>query len=94
MVESLLRGIARDGKDEEWRRKHLVAPDPDRPRPLLGSPAALVGCFIEDGSMRRAGAAALLRHLEGRLEPGRRGSDLQVETTLGGLTDALESDCT
>ena len=93
MVEGLLRGIARDGKDEDSGVGSISLRQTRTDRDhywvrLQRSWDAL----SRTAELRRAGAAALLRHLEGRLEPGRRGTDLQVETTLGGLTDALESD--
>ncbi len=92
LVENLLRGIANDGKGEESgvgslsvRRRsgeEIVRLRLQRPWDKIAQAAAL----------RRAGSIVLLQHLENRLEVGKKGKDLQVETTLGLLSSALETD--
>jgi ATP-dependent DNA helicase RecQ len=42
--------------------------------------------------LRRQGAQALLAHLTGKVSKGTRGKDIQVETTLGAMLDALNGD--
>ena len=50
------------------------------------------GALEETARRRREGAKLLLEHLLDCLPPGARGTDLLVETTLGKLTHAMESD--
>ncbi len=48
--------------------------------------------LVSIAQRRRNGAEQLLEHLLSRLPKGKRGNDLLVETTLGKLMKAIESD--
>lgn len=92
LVEDLLRGIASDGKGEESgvgsfsvRRRS----GEENVRLRLQRPWDKI---VQGAALRRAGSIVLLQHLESRLEPGQKGNNLQVETTLGLLNSALEAD--
>ncbi|MCW5759440.1 MAG: RecQ family ATP-dependent DNA helicase [Phenylobacterium sp.] len=91
IVEKLLRGIARDGHDQDGGRgnirlrkasRNTLMVALQRPWPILEQTAAV----------RRQGAELLLRHLTGKVARRRRGKDIQVETTLGDLLASLNGD--
>lgn len=92
LVENLIRGIAKDGRDEgsgvgslsvrRRRGEETVRLRLQRPWDKIAQAAEL----------RRAGSSVLLQHLEDRLEPGKKGNDLQVDTTLGLLSSAFDMD--
>ena len=87
----ILRGIAYDGRGEDGAAGSLTA------RKLDAETARVTlhrewGALEETARRRREGAKLLLEHLLDCLPPGARGTDLLVETTLGKLTHAMESD--
>ena len=87
----ILRGIAYDGRGEDGAAGSLTA------RKLDAEVARVTlhrewGALEETARRRREGAKLLLEHLLDCLPPGARGTDLLVETTLGKLTHAMESD--
>ena len=91
-VTRTIQGIARDGRGDDGGgsltlRKH----DPDSLRLTLRREWSSLAGIAE---RRRSGASRLLDHLLDQNPPGRRGSDLLVRTTLGKLTQAIESDLT
>jgi ATP-dependent DNA helicase RecQ len=91
VVERLLRAIADDGRNEEGGSRSLSVRRLDRERSsivLLRPWAALA----QAAQLRRAGSEILLRVLESRVPTGRRGADIEVETTIGALVAALDAD--
>ena len=90
-VVRVLRGLALDGRSEEGGKGSLGVRD-------LGREAVQItlqrewAALIETAERRRAAARVLLESLLGSLPPGRRGTDLLVETTLGKLLNAIRSD--
>ena len=87
----IVRGIAYDGRGEDRAGGSLTA------RKLDAETARVTlhrewGALEETARIRREGAKRLLEHLLACLPSGARGTDLLVETTLGKLTHAMESD--
>ena len=90
-IVRILRGIAEDGRDDGSAAGSIAVslPDSESVWVTLKREWGLLGKIAK---RRRAGAARLLDHLLSCLPSGRRGTDLLAETTLGKLTDAVESD--
>ena len=91
-VSRLIQGIAGDGRGETGSgsltvRKH----DTDSVQVTLRREWSSLADIAE---RRRNGADRLLKHLLALNQPGNRGNDLLVATTLGKLTQAVESDMT
>lgn len=91
LVETILRGMAQDGRDQDGGRgslnlrkvsRNTIFVRLERSWPVVARTAEL----------RRQGAQALLPHLTGKVTKGTRGKDIQVETTLGAMLDALNGD--
>ena len=91
IVERLIRGLARDGRDDGEGLGSLAIRKTDREHlsVMLQRPWDALARTAE---IRRAGAARLLEFLTGRADKAARGNDIQVETTLGALTSALAGD--
>ena len=87
----IVRGIAHDGRGEDGGAGSLTArkADAETVRVTLHRewPA-----LEETARLRREAAERLLDHILSRLPPGIRGSDLLAETTIGKLTQAIDSD--
>ena len=90
-VTRILRGVARDGRDEGGDSGSLTL------RTLHAESVAVTLkrqwsslCNLAD--KRRSGASRLLELLLSRLRQGQRGNDVLVETTLGELTRAISDD--
>jgi ATP-dependent DNA helicase RecQ len=91
LVEKLLRGIARDGRDIDGGKGNL------RLRKLSRHTLSVAlqrswRVVEQSAALRHQAGEALVGHLLGRLEKGQRGKDLQVETTLGDLLASLSGD--
>ena len=91
LVERHLRSMAQDGRDEAGGRGNLHFRKAGRnscdirlQRPW--------DTLARTAELRRNGAELLLRHLEGLVQKGTRGKDIQVETTMGKLHAALAGD--
>lgn len=91
IVERLVRGMARDGRDQDGGRgnlrlrkasKNTLFVTLQRPWQTLDQTAVL----------RRQAAELLLGHLAGKVAKGVRGKDIQVETTVGDMLGVLNSD--
>ncbi|WP_374619540.1 RecQ family ATP-dependent DNA helicase [Devosia sp.] len=91
IVEQLLRGMARDGRDQDGGRgnlrlrkasKNTLFVTLQRPWQTLDQTAVL----------RRQAAELLLGDLLGKVPKGIRGKDIQVETTVGDMLGVLNSD--
>jgi ATP-dependent DNA helicase RecQ len=91
VVEQLLRGVAKDGRDEDEGIGSLNVRKLDREHLLIRLQRSW-GKLVRTAEIRRKGAEILLRFLEGAAPRNARGNDVQVETTLGALTGALTGD--
>ncbi|WP_232816501.1 RecQ family ATP-dependent DNA helicase [Paracoccus zhejiangensis] len=91
VIEKLLRGMARDGRDQDGGRGNLHLRKDSRNTLLvtLQRPWQVVE---QTAVIRRQGAELLLTHLTGKVAKGTRGKDLQVETTMGDLLASLTGD--
>ena len=91
VLEKLLRGMARDGRDEDGGKGNVRIRK--LTRNTLGVSLSRSWSVLErTRTLRREAADLLLAHLAGKLERGARGNDLQVETTIGELLGALSGD--
>jgi ATP-dependent DNA helicase RecQ len=91
VIERLLRGMVRDGRDEEGGTGNLRLRKASRN--VLGVHLLRAWDVLErTAELRRQAGERLLAHLTGRLGQGARGKDLQVETTMGDLLAALNGD--
>ena len=91
IVERLIRGMARDGRDQDGGRGSV------RLRKVSSNTLAVVlqrtwPALEQTASLRRQAAELLLAHLVGKLSKGIRGKDIQIETTLGDLLSVLTGD--
>ena len=91
LVETILRSMAQDGRDHEGKSGSLTLRKLSRNSLSLrlGRSWSLVARIAD---LRRQGAQVLLSHLIGRAAKGARGKDVQVDTTLGAMLDALNGD--
>ena len=87
----ILRSIAYDGRGEDGAAGSLTVrkQDAETARVTLQREWRTLE---ETARIRREAAGRLLDHLLACLPPGSRGTDLLAETTLGKLTEAIESD--
>ncbi len=90
-VERLVRGMARDGRDQDGGRGNL------RLRKVSSNTLAVIlqrswQMIEQTARIRRQAAELLLAHLVGKVANGIRGKDIQVETTLGDLLAVLTAD--
>ncbi|WP_444668592.1 RecQ family ATP-dependent DNA helicase [Cereibacter changlensis] len=91
LVETLLRGMAHDGRDQEGGRGNLHLRKVNRNTVFLRLQRSW-RVLDQTAELRRQGALILLQHLIGKLQKGMRGKDIQVETTLGNMLAALNGD--
>ena len=91
LVETLLRGVSYDGRDQDGGKGsiHLRKQSRNTMRVWLQRNWETVE---KTAGLRRSGAEILLNHLTGKVAKGTRGKDLQVETTLGALQAGLSED--
>jgi ATP-dependent DNA helicase RecQ len=91
LVETILRSMAQDGRDQDGGRGNLTLRKLSRNTLSLrlGRSWSLVARIAD---LRRQGAQVLLAHLLGRVPKGRQGKDIQLDTTLGAMLDALNGD--
>jgi len=91
VVVTLLRGLARDGRDLDGGKGNLQLRKLSRD----GMTVRLQRNWQvveKSAEIRRRAAELLLGHLIGKVQKGTRGKDLMVETTLGALLDAVGGD--
>ncbi|UYQ70844.1 RecQ family ATP-dependent DNA helicase [Pelagibacterium flavum] len=91
IVERLVRGMARDGRDQEGGRGNV------RLRKVSNNTLAVVlqrtwQVLEQTANVRRQAVELLLAHLVGKVSKGTRGKDIQIETTLGDLLAILNGD--
>jgi ATP-dependent DNA helicase RecQ len=91
LVETLLRGMAQDGRDQDGGRGNLTLRKLSRNTIFVRLERSWP-TVARTADLRRQGAQALLTHLTGKVSKGTRGKDIQVETTLGAMLDALNGD--
>ena len=91
IVEKLLRGMARDGRDQDGGRGNLHLRKASR-NTLMIKLQRSWAVVDETARIRRLGAELLLAHLIGKVSKGTRGKDLQVETRMGDLLASLTGD--
>jgi ATP-dependent DNA helicase RecQ len=91
LVEMALRGMAQDGRDQDGGRGNLTLRKASRNTIFVRLERAWP-LVARTADLRRQGARVLLAHLAGKLTRGTRGKDIQVETTLGAMLDALNGD--
>lgn len=91
IVERLVRRIAADGRDEDEGVGSLAVRRIARGRLSIRLQRSW-DALARTARLRRAASAVVLTHLENRAPSGGRGKDIQVETTLGGMTGALDGD--
>ncbi|WP_306752428.1 RecQ family ATP-dependent DNA helicase [Paracoccus actinidiae] len=91
IVEKLVRGMGRDGRDQDGGRGNLRVRKVSRDT-LLVTLQRSWQVLDQTAQIRRQAAELLLSDLLGKVPKGTRGKDLQVETTLGDLLAVLTSD--
>jgi len=91
LVEKLLRGMVRDGRDQDGGRGNLRLAKASR-NTLLVTLQRSWHVVERTAELRRQAAEILLTHLTGKIADGTRGKDIQVETTLGDLLAGLNGD--
>jgi len=91
LVETILRAMAQDGRDQDGGRGNLTLRKASRTTIFVrvGRSWPVVA---RTADLRRQGAQVLLAHLTGKVAKGKHGKDIQVETTLGAMLDALNGD--
>ncbi|TCS59610.1 ATP-dependent DNA helicase RecQ [Primorskyibacter sedentarius] len=91
VVEKLLRGMARDGRDLDGGKGNVRLRKASRDT-LFVALQRTWSVLEQSAALRRQAGEALVAHLLGRLEKGQRGKDQQVETTLGDMLASLTGD--
>jgi ATP-dependent DNA helicase RecQ len=91
IIEGLLRGMAQDGRDMEGGRGNLHLRKASRGSLFIRLQRSW-SIIEQTAKLRRLGAERLLSHLIGKVPKGVRGKDIPVETTLGNLLAAINSD--
>lgn len=91
LMETILRGMAQDGRDQDGGRGNLTLRKVSRNTIFVRLERSWL-VVARTAELRRQGAQALLAHLTGKVSKGTRGKDIQVETTLGAMLDALNGD--
>ncbi|MDE0663696.1 MAG: RecQ family ATP-dependent DNA helicase [Candidatus Dadabacteria bacterium] len=90
-VLALLRGIARDGKGDQADSGSIYVRNRNRDTVRIALQREWPS-LEKTADLRREAAALLLKHLLGRLPEKTRGTDLMVDTTMGKLLNAINSD--
>src|SRR5690606_17971425 len=91
IVEKLVRGMARDGRDQDGGLGNLRLRKVSRTT-LLVTLQRSWQTVDQTAVIRRQAAELLLLALLGKVPKGIRGKDIQVETTIGELLGVLTSD--
>ncbi|WP_119388353.1 RecQ family ATP-dependent DNA helicase [Taklimakanibacter lacteus] len=91
IVEKLLRGMARDGRDQDGGKGNVWLRKVSR-NTLIVTLQRSWNALEQTAGLRRQGAELLLMHLIDKVPKGIRGKDVQVETTMGDLLAALNGD--
>ncbi|MEP1574689.1 RecQ family ATP-dependent DNA helicase [Roseibium album] len=91
IIETLLRGIAQDGRDMEGGRGNIHVRKASRGSLFVRLQRSW-SIVEQTAEIRRLGAERLLSHLIGKIPLHVRGKDVPVETTLGDLLASITSD--
>lgn len=91
IVEGLLRGIAQDGRDMEGGRGNIALRKASKGSLLVRLQRSW-DIVDQTAQLRRQAAERLVSHLVDKVQAGLRGKDIAVETTLGDLLAAINSD--
>ncbi|MBX7492037.1 RecQ family ATP-dependent DNA helicase [Qipengyuania sp. 1NDW9] len=91
IIERMLVGLSHDGRDQDGGKGNLHIRKFSRDT-LFIKLQRTWDVTARSARIRRDGAANLLQHLVGKVPKGRRGKDLQVETTAGELMSTLTGD--
>lgn len=91
IIETLLRGIAQDGRDMEGGRGNIHVRKASRGSLFVRLQRSW-SIVEQTAEIRRLGAERLLSHLIGKVPLHVRGKDVPVETTLGALLASITSD--
>ena len=91
IVERLLRGMGRDGRDQDGGRGNLRLRKASR-NTLFVTLQRPWWTLEQTAVLRRQAAELLLTDLIGKVAKSLRGKDIQVETTLGDMLGVLNSD--
>ncbi|MZR15001.1 RecQ family ATP-dependent DNA helicase [Maritimibacter sp. DP07] len=91
IVEGLLRGIAQDGRDMDGGKGNIGLRKVSKSSLLVRLQRSWA-TIEQTAQLRRQGAERLMSHLIGKVQAGQRRKDIPVETTLGDLLAAINSD--
>ncbi|WP_375186104.1 RecQ family ATP-dependent DNA helicase [Pseudooceanicola sp.] len=91
IVEGLLRGIAQDGRDMDGGKGNIGLRKVSKGSLLVRMQRSWA-VIEQTAQLRRQAAEQLVLHLTDKLQSGVRGKDVPVETTLGDLLAAINSD--
>lgn len=91
IIEKLLRGMARDGRDQDGGKGNVRLRKVSR-NTLMVTLQRSWKALEQTAALRRQGAEQLLAHLTDKVPKGVRGKDIQVETTMGDLLATLIGD--
>lgn len=91
IVEKLLRGMARDGRDQDGGRGNIRLRKASR-NTLAVALERSWRIIEQTAELRWKAAAVLLGHLAGKVGKGIRGKDIQIETKIGDLLNAMAAD--
>ncbi len=91
IVEGLLRGIAQDGRDMEGGRGNIGLRKASKGSLMVRLQRSWA-IIDQTAQVRRQAAERLVTHLIEKVQVGLKGKDVAVETTLGDLLAAINSD--
>lgn len=91
IVEGLLRGIAQDGRDMDGGKGNIGLRKVSRSSLMVRMQRSWA-VIDQTTQLRRQAAERLVSHLINKVQSGLRGKDVPVETTLGDLLGAINSD--
>ncbi|MEP3328931.1 RecQ family ATP-dependent DNA helicase [Sedimentitalea sp.] len=91
IVERLLRGIAQDGRDMDGGKGNIGLRKVSKGSLMVRMQRSWA-VIDQTAQLRRQAAERLVTHLIDKVQAGQRGKDVAVETTLGDLLAAINSD--
>lgn len=91
IVEGLLRGVAQDGRDMEGGRGNIGLRKASKGSLMVRLQRSWA-IIDQTAELRRQAAERLMSHLIEKVQAGLKGKDVAVETTLGDLLFAINSD--
>lgn len=91
IVEGLLRGIAQDGRDMDGGKGNIGLRKASKGSLVVRMQRSW-SIIEQTAQLRRQAAEQLIVHLIGKVQASLKGKDIPVETTLGDLLGAINSD--